>query len=248
MSLSGKLFLVTGGSRGLGKAIVEKIASQGATVAFTFLSNQEKAKQLQDFVAQETSGKAIPFSADAGDNQTSTRIIQELLQHYPRIDGVVNNAGIVRDTPFYKMSADDWQDVFHTNVTGVFNLCQAYLASAIRNGGGKIVNMSSVSGIKGMKGQANYCASKGAINALTRSLAIEYARFNVQVNAIAPGYIETEMFTDMDRSVKDKLRQSIPARRLGTPEEVANLTLFLLSEASDYITGQTIVIDGGITV
>jgi 3-oxoacyl-[acyl-carrier protein] reductase len=243
-----KVYLVTGGSRGLGKAIVLKLASMGAKVAFTFLSNREKADQVAEEVNHQGIGHATPFAIDAANPLASELLVSQVIEAYGTLHGVVNNAGILRDNPFFKMTNADWDLVMHTNLNSVFYLSREYLKYAVRQGGGKIVNMASVAGVRGLKGQANYCASKGGMLALTRSLAMEYARFNVQINAIAPGYIETEMFSDMDDGVKDKLRQTIPMKRLGHPEEIANMTAFMLSDACNYMTGQTILIDGGITV
>jgi 3-oxoacyl-[acyl-carrier protein] reductase len=248
MHLDDKVYLVTGGSRGLGKAIVKKLTTLGATVVFTYLTNQEKAEELSEEIKLGAKGTALPFSVNATDPLASGLFMRQLIQKFGTIDGIVNNAGIVRDTPFFKMKDDDWKDVLDTNLNGVFYLSRAYLQEAIRVGRGKIVNMASVAGIKGLKGQANYCASKGGLIALTKSLAVEYARFNIQINAIAPGYIETEMFSDLEKVVKEKLQNTIPMRRLGYPEEVANMTAFLLSDECNYMTGQTLIVDGGITV
>ncbi len=247
MNLEDKVFLVTGGSRGLGKAIVEKLCEKGAKVGFTCLHNLAKAESLAASINQKGKGEAVAFQTDVADPSSAAPLMKAVVAHFGKLDGIVNNAGITLDRPFFKMSDQDWAQVISTNLNGVFYTSKAYLQNAIRTGRGKIVNMSSVSGLRGMKGQANYSASKGGLMALTRTLAIEYAPFNIQVNALAPGYIETEMFEHMEEPVKQKLKQNIPLKRLGSPQEIANLTAFLLSDDCNYLTGQTIAVDGGIT-
>lgn len=250
MEFSNKVFLITGGSRGLGKAIVKKLASEGATVVFTYRSNKAAAQKVIEELSAEDwakTGTVVAIQSDVSESESAEKAIDKVIELFGRIDGLVNNAGITQDSPFYKMSDDNWNAVINTNLNGVFYLTKAYLSKAIRNGGGKIVNMSSVSGIKGLKGQANYCASKGGLIALTKSLAVEYAKFNVQVNAVAPGYIATEMVENLADKVKQKISKTIPQQRLGKPKEIANLTSFLLSEQCNYMTGQTITIDGGLT-
>ncbi|NUN99871.1 MAG: 3-oxoacyl-ACP reductase FabG [Saprospiraceae bacterium] len=247
MNLAGKNYIVTGGSRGLGKSIVSVLAEHGCNVLFTYLNSKEEAKQFADQLALTASGKIVPYRADVSNPEGAAATIETAIAEFGGLNGIVNNAGITKDGAFFKMSRSDWSSVIDTNLNGVFYLSQAYLQKAVR-GGGKIVNMSSVSGVKGMKGQANYCASKGGLIALTKSLALEYARFNIQINAIAPGYIETDMVDHMESKTKDLLTKDIPLRRLGAPREVANMTAFLLSDLCEYLTGQTIIIDGGLTV
>lgn len=248
MNLLNNTYLVTGGSRGLGEAIVRKLVAFGANVLFTYCNSSQRAEALAAELNEQGPGQAKAFQADATAPEAANAAIDETINTFGQLDGIVNNAGITKDSAFYRMKNEDWQSVMNTNLNGVFYLSKAYLEKAIRFGKGKIVNMSSVSGIKGMKGQANYCASKGGIIALTKSLAVEYARFNIQVNALAPGYIQTDMVEEMDGKVRNKLTKSIPLKRLGTPTEVANTTAFLLSDWCDYMTGQTIVIDGGLSI
>lgn len=248
MEIAGKSYIVTGGSRGLGKAIVADLACKGCNILFTYLNSVQEAVSFADQLAASATGKVIPYQVDVSDPDGADGVIEKAFLEFGRLDGIVNNAGITRDAAFFRMSRTDWSSVLDTNLNGVFFLSQAYLARAIRNGGGKIVNMASVSGVKGMKGQANYCASKGGLIALTRSLALEYARFNIQINAIAPGYIGTDMVETFDPPAKEALTKSIPLKRLGMPEEVANMTTFLLSDLCNYMTGQTIIIDGGLTI
>jgi 3-oxoacyl-[acyl-carrier protein] reductase len=248
INVSGKTFVVTGGSRGIGKAIVIKLAENGANVAFTYQSNASSASQLVADLQQDGYGRVMAFQSDVAHPLSADKVIQEVEMSLGAIDGLVNNAGITKDNAFYRMTSEQWTNVIDTNLNGVFYLSKAYIAKAVRQGGGKIVNMASVSGIRGMKGQANYSASKGGLIALTQTLAVEYARLNMQINAIAPGYIETEMVEAMPEDKKKIIQQMIPQKCLGKPEDVANLTLFLLSDMCNYLTGQTIVIDGGLSV
>jgi len=249
MSLSGKVFLVTGGSRGLGKAIVYKLAQQGAKVAFTYRNNETAAQSVLSALAKIGVIDALSIQADITQSKQAANTITKVVEQFGHINGLVNNAGITKDAPLYKMSDENWTNVIDTNLNGVFYLTKAYLNQAIRNReGGKIVNMSSVSGIRGLRGQANYCASKGGLIAFTKSVAIEYAKFNIQVNAIAPGYIATEMVESLATPIKDRLTKMVPLKRLGCPKEIANITTFLLSQDCNYLTGQTIVVDGGLSV
>lgn len=248
INVAGKTFLVTGGSRGLGRAIVVKLAQSGANVAFTYQFNEQSASQLVSELKQDGFGQVVAFQSDVAHPLSAEQILQRVESTLGVIDGIVNNAGITKDNAFYRMSVDEWTQVIDTNLNGIFYLSKAYIAKAVRRGGGKIVNMASVSGIRGMKGQANYSASKGGLIALTQTLAVEYARMNLQVNAIAPGYIETEMVEALSEDKKKAIQQIIPQKRLGTPEEIANLTMFLLSDTCNYLTGQTIVVDGGLSV
>jgi len=248
MNVSDKVILVTGGSRGLGKAIVTKLAQEGAKVAFTFRNNQDAADTVVNDLKEQGFDQVVAIKADIQKSTSSEQTVDQVVERFGHIDALVNNAGITKDSAFYNMSNENWEAVINTNLNGVFYLSKAYLQKAIRNtNGGKIVNMSSVSGIKGLKGQANYCASKGGLIALTRSLAVEYAKFNIQVNAIAPGYIATEMVGELDDTVQKKISKTIPLKRLGCPKDIANITSFLLSDSCNYLTGQTIVVDGGLS-
>ncbi len=248
MDVKDKVVLVTGGSRGLGKAIVKNLSQQGAKVAFTFQKNENAANAVVDELKSEGFDKVVAIQADIQKSENSTETIDKVIDHFGRIDALVNNAGITKDSAFFNMSDENWESVINTNLNGVFYLSKAYLQKAVRSTtGGKIINMSSVSGIKGLKGQANYCASKGGLIALTKSLAVEYAKFNIQVNAIAPGYIATEMVSQMNETVQKRISKTIPLRRLGDPNDIANITTFLLSDSCNYMTGQTIVVDGGLS-
>jgi 3-oxoacyl-[acyl-carrier protein] reductase len=242
IDLTDKKYLVTGGSRGIGKAIVERLVQAGATVAFTYKNSQAEAEKI----VQELNHKAFAFKADISDEHASEQLIENVENQIGELDGLINNAGITMDKPFFKMDTQSWQAVIDTNLNGTFYLSKAVINKFIRRDNTKIINMASVSGLRGSAGQANYSASKAAIMAFTKTLAVEFARFNVQVNAIAPGFIETEMVAQMDENVKKNIRQMVPARRMGKASEVADSVLFLLSPAANYITGHTLVIDGGL--
>lgn len=242
IDLTNKKYLVTGGSRGIGKAIVERLANAGATVAFTYKSSDAESQKI----VEQFNKKVFAFKADISDENTSISLIEKIENQIGELDGLINNAGITMDKPFFKMETDAWQAVINTNLNGTFYLSKAVINKFIRKENSKIINMASVSGLRGSAGQANYSASKAAMIAFTKTLAVEFARFNVQVNAIAPGFIETEMTEQMDENIKKNIRQMVPARRMGKASEVADAVLFLLSPSANYITGHTLVIDGGL--
>lgn len=242
IDLTNKKYLVTGGSRGIGKAIVERLANAGATVAFTYKSSYAESQKI----VEQFNKKVFAFKADISDENTSISLIEKIENQIGELDGLINNAGITMDKPFFKMETDAWQAVINTNLNGTFYLSKAVINKFIRKENSKIINMASVSGLRGSAGQANYSASKAAMIAFTKTLAVEFARFNVQVNAIAPGFIETEMTEQMDENIKKNIRQMVPARRMGKASEVADAVLFLLSPSANYITGHTLVIDGGL--
>jgi 3-oxoacyl-[acyl-carrier protein] reductase len=242
--LEGKVVLVTGASRGIGKAIAEKCAEQGAHVAFTYASSAEKANALASEL--EKSGvKSKAYQSDAGDYEAANALITEVVKDFGTVDVLINNAGITRDGLLMRMSEEQWDEVIHTNLKSVFNLTKAAMRTMLKARSGSIINMSSVVGVKGNAGQANYAASKAGILGFTKSVALEIGSRNVRCNAIAPGFIETEMTGALDQEVVNQWREAIPLKRGGTPEDVANLCLFLASDMSAYITGQTINVDGG---
>lgn len=248
IDLKGKHFLVTGGNRGIGKAIVHELLESGASVSFTYMNSDEKAKELFSELSDKYSGKVACYKADVRSEERSLELISEVEKSsLGPIDGLVNNAGITKDNPFYNMTTDQWKNVLSTNLDGCFFLSRSAIKSLIRKNNSKIINISSVSGLRGSIGQANYGATKAAIISLTKTMALEFAKFNVQINAVAPGFIDTEMVGGMPETEKGKINKMIPTRRMGKPEEVASLVAFLASEKSDYITGQTFVIDGGLT-
>jgi 3-oxoacyl-[acyl-carrier protein] reductase len=243
---SGSTVLVTGGSRGIGRAIVERLAETGANVGFTYHSSEESARALCEQL-ERFPGKRLALKADASDASATQRVIDNVEEKLGTINGLVNNAGIKKDQALFQMEASAWRDVIETNLSGTFFMTQAVVKKMVRSGGGKIVNMTSVSGMVASPGQTNYAASKAGIIALTQSLSAEVARFDIQVNAVAPGFISTDMVDSMPDPAKKAAKQRVPARRFGEVREVADLVLFLLSPASAYVNGQTFVIDGGMT-
>ncbi len=242
--LEGKVVLVTGATRGIGKAIAEKCAEHGAHVAFTFASSAEKAKALAAQLEKQ-GVKAQGFQSDAADFDAASKLISDVVEKFGTVDVLINNAGITRDGLLMRMSEEQWDEVIRTNLKSVFNLTKAAMRTMLKARSGSIINMSSVVGVKGNAGQANYAASKAGILGFTKSVALEIGSRNVRCNAIAPGFIETEMTDALDESTVQGWRDAIPLKRGGTPEDVANLCLFLGSDLSTYITGQTINVDGG---
>lgn len=242
--LEGKVVLITGASRGIGKAIAEKCAEQGANVAFTYASSAEKANALASEL-EKSGTKAKAYKSDAADYEAAHKLIEEVVKDFGTVDVLINNAGITRDGLLMRMSEEQWDEVIHTNLKSVFNLTKAAMRTMLKARSGSIINMSSVVGVKGNAGQANYAASKAGILGFTKSVALEIGSRNVRCNAIAPGFIETEMTGALDQEVVNQWREAIPLKRGGTPEDVANLCLFLASDMSAYITGQTINVDGG---
>ena len=246
MGVEGKVFIVTGGTRGIGRGIVTELASRGAKIAFTYATQERLAAELVEELRKE--GKeAVSFEADAKDFEKAKEVIEETVKRFGRLDGLVNNAGIARDKPLMMMEPADWGEVIETNLIGTFNFCRAAIKPLIRQKGGDILNISSVSGVYGRPGQTNYAASKAGILGLTKSLAKEVGRFNVRVNAIAPGFIETEMTQTLTEKIKQEVLQEIPLGRFGEVEDVAKLAAFLLS-GDRYITGQVFCLDGGMVM
>jgi len=242
--LQGKVAIVTGATRGIGKGIAEAFAAQGATVAFTYVSSDEKARALEAEL-EALGGKAKGFKSDAADFTAAQKLADDVVATFGTIDVLVNNAGITRDTLLLRMTEDQWDEVMSVNLKSAFNLTKAVLKPMLKARSGSIINMSSVVGVKGNAGQANYAASKAGILGFTKSVAAELGSRNIRCNAIAPGFIETEMTGALDEKVVQEWREAIPLKRGGTPEDVANLTLFLASDMSTYITGQVIHVDGG---
>jgi 3-oxoacyl-[acyl-carrier protein] reductase len=230
--------LVTGGSRGIGRAIVQEFAAAGYQVAFTYAGNREAAGSLE--------GVAAPHQADSRDFARAEQVVAEVQSSLGQIDVLVNNAGIKRDGALHNMDPAAWQEVIDTNLTGTFNYCRALMKSLIRRGG-SIVNITSVSGIVGMAGQTNYSASKAGVIGFTKALAREVARFGVRVNAVAPGFIDTDMTASIDENARKKLYSQIPLGKPGTSKQVARAVLYLASEDAAYITGQVLTMDGGLS-
>lgn len=246
-ALADKVVLVTGGSRGIGRAIVEVVCSAGARTALTYQSRKDDAERVVRQMA-DAGSEAVAIQADIRDYKRTQDVVAQTLERFGRLDGLVNNAGITRDKAFMMMSPKDWQDVIDTNLTGTFNACRATVVMFMKQRCGRIVNVTSVAGLMGAERQVNYAASKAGIIGLTRSLAKEVAPYGVTVNAVAPGYIETEMTSMVDPERLEAAKNRIPVGRIGSPPEVALLTAYLLSDAAAYITGQTVVIDGGLTL
>jgi 3-oxoacyl-[acyl-carrier protein] reductase len=242
--LDGKVAIITGASRGIGKAIAQTFVEMGATVCFTYMSSDEKAKALENELTAN-GGTARGFKSDAGDFEAAQKLSEEVVKEFGSIDILVNNAGITRDNLLMRMSEEQWDEIMAVNLKSVFNLTKAVLRPMLKARKGSIINMSSVVGVKGNAGQANYAASKAGILGFTKSVALELGSRNIRCNAIAPGFIETEMTGALDEKTVQEWRDAIPLKRGGTPEDVANLCLFLASDMSAYITGQTINVDGG---
>ena len=244
--LEKKIVLITGGSRGIGKSIAKECMCQGATVAFTYRdeNTQEQAIQVEKEL-NEDGGLAKAFMSDAANFEDAQKLIADIISEFGTIDVLVNNAGITRDTLLMRMSEDQWDDVINTNLKSAFNLTKAAQIPMLKARSGSIINMSSVVGVKGNAGQANYAASKAGLIGFTKSVAAELGSRGIRCNAIAPGFIETEMTKALDEKVVEEWRNGIPLKRGGTPLDVANTTVFLASDMSSYVTGQTIHVCGG---
>jgi 3-oxoacyl-[acyl-carrier protein] reductase len=239
--LRGGVALVTGGSRGIGRAIVLLLAGAGMDVVFTYRENAAAAEE----VVAGAPGKVSAECVDVRDATACGKLVEQVVDRGGRLDLLVNNAGVIRDNLLAMLQDRDVKDVLETNVGGAFNMIRAVVPHFISQRRGKIVNISSVAGEKGGRGQTNYAASKGAINALTRSLAVELASRGIRVNAVAPGVIETEMSRKVRELAGDQVQSRILLRRIGQPEEVAYAVWFLASKYADYITGQILHVDGG---
>jgi len=242
--LEGKTAFITGASRGIGKAIAHRFAQEGSDIAITNIADDEEFKAtIREFEAMGV--KAKGYVSNAASFVDSQRVIDEVVKDFGRIDVLVNNAGITRDTLLMRMSEDQWDSVIAVNLKSVFNLTKAVLMTMIKQKGGSIINMSSVVGVSGNAGQSNYSASKAGILGFTKSIAKEVGSRNIRCNAIAPGFILTEMTEKLPEDVKNDWVNKIPLKRGGTPEDVANTALYLASDLSSYVTGQTIHVCGG---
>lgn len=241
--LAGKVALITGGSRGIGKAIAMLFAQQGATVAFTYQS--EKAGLQAEADLKELGGLVKGYQADATNYEVTKEVVADVVKEFGRIDVLVNNAGITRDGLLMRMQPEQWDKVIVGNLNSVFNYCQVCTPIMMRQRGGSIINMSSVVGVHGNAGQSNYAASKAGIIGLTQSMAKELGARGIRVNAIAPGFILTDMTEALSAEVKEKWINEIPLHRAGNPEDIARVALFLASDLAAYVTGQVLQVDGG---
>jgi 3-oxoacyl-[acyl-carrier protein] reductase len=242
--LEGKVAIITGASRGIGKGIAALFVAQGAKVAFTYASSDEKARALEAELSAN-GGIVKGFKSDAADFNAAQELVDQVVAEFGTVDILVNNAGITRDTLLMRMSEEQWDEVIRVNLKSVFNLSKAVIKPMLKAKSGSVINMSSIVGVTGNAGQANYAASKAGIIGFTKSMAAELGSRNIRCNAIAPGFIETEMTGALDEKVVQQWRDSIPLKRGGTPEDIANATLFLASDMSAYITGQTLHVCGG---
>ena len=242
--LKGKTALITGASKGIGKAIAERFAEHGANVAFTYLSSVEKGEALEKEL--ESKGiKAKGFRSDASNYEAAQELITGVVEEFGSLDILINNAGITKDNLLMRMSEEDWDAIQNINLKSCFNTVKAACRTMMKQRSGSIINMSSVVGVKGNAGQANYAASKAGIIGFTKSIALELGSRGIRSNAVAPGFIETEMTGALDEKTVQSWREAIPLKRGGSPEDVADACVFLGSDMSSYITGQTIQVDGG---
>ncbi|MEZ0611492.1 3-oxoacyl-[acyl-carrier-protein] reductase [Fibrella sp. WM1] len=242
--VAGKVALITGASRGIGRAIALRFAQEGANVAFTYLSSVEKGQALEAELAA-FGIKAKGYRSDASDFKAADNLVTQVLADFGTLDVLINNAGITRDGLLMRMSEQQWDEVLTVNLKSVFNLTKAAIRPMMKAKAGSIINLTSVVGLRGNAGQANYAASKAGIIGFTKSVALELGSRNIRSNAIAPGFIETEMTGELNEKSIEEWKQSIPLKRGGQPDEVADACLFLASDLSRYITGQVLQVDGG---
>jgi 3-oxoacyl-[acyl-carrier protein] reductase len=242
--LKGKVALITGASRGIGRAMAQKFAQEGATVAFTYLSSVEKGQALEEELRQ-FGGQVKGYRSDASDHKAADELITQVIADFGKLDVLINNAGITKDGLLMRMSEEQWDSVINVNLKSVFNLTKAAIKPMMKAKVGSIINLTSVVGIRGNAGQANYAASKAGIIGFTKSVALELGSRNIRSNAIAPGFIETEMTGEINEKAVDEWKQQIPMKRGGQPDEVADCAVFLASDLSRYITGQVLQVDGG---
>lgn len=242
--LEGKVALITGATRGIGKGIAEMYAQQGAKIAFTYAGSVEKAKELEATLSSVTQIKG--YQSDASDFDAAQTLVDEVMAEFGQIDILINNAGITKDNLLLRMSKEDWDKVLRINLDSVFNLTKAVIKPMMKAKSGSIINMTSVVGISGNAGQANYAASKAGVIGFTKSVALELGSRNIRCNAIAPGFIETEMTAALDEKATQKWAEAIPMKRLGKTVDIANACVFLGGDMASYINGQVLNVDGGL--
>ncbi len=241
--LQGKTAIITGATRGIGKGIAEIFAKEGAEIAFTYAGSVDKAKALEEELSKITKVKG--YQSDASDYDAAIKLVDDVMADFGKIDILVNNAGITKDNLMLRMSKEDWDTIIKVNLDSVFNLTKAVIKPMMKAKAGSIINMTSVVGVKGNAGQANYAASKAGVIGFTKSVALELGSRNIRCNAIAPGFIETEMTAALDAKTVQGWIDGIPLKRGGQPEDVANACVFFASEMSSYITGQVLNVCGG---
>lgn len=247
MRLEGKIALITGGSRGIGRACVAAMAAEGAEVWFVYHSNQEAAQALVDEMA-EKGHKVHAEQGDVADGKRAEEIVEKIVEQCGRIDILVNSAGIIKDSLLGMMTMEQWNDVINTNLTGTYNYCRAVCQHMSSQRAGSVINMSSTASEFAGKGQMNYAASKAGINGLTKAMAKEFSKRKVRVNSIAPGMIETDMSENVRGIAGDIIKKAIPLKRIGQPEEIASVAVFLASDDASYMTGQVLFVDGGLSL
>lgn len=247
--LANKIVLVTGGTKGIGAQIVRNAMEEGADVAFTFLTSMDSAQSLaEEMSTQYPNQRCMARQCDVADTDAMQKMVNNLITEFEHVDALVNNAGITRDSVLARMSWEQWNSVINTNLGSMYNATKPLILQMVKQRGGAIVNISSVVGVYGNSGQTNYAAAKAGMIGFTKALSAEIAPHNVRVNAVAPGYIYTDMLSMLDHDTLEYVKSRITLRRLGTVEEVAPLVCFLISDKSAYITGQVIQVDGGITL
>lgn len=247
MLLDGKVVLVTGASRGIGRAIALRLAKDGATVVVNYAGNEAAANETREMI-ESIGGKASLSRADVSSAEAVEQMVKDVMQEYGQIDILINNAGITKDGLLMRMKEADWDAVLNTNLKGVYHCTKAVARYMMKQKSGKIVNLTSVVGLTGNIGQANYAAAKAGVIGFTKSIAKELAARGVQVNAVAPGFIDTDMTAVLTDEIKKSMVEKIPLARLGAAEDVANAVAFLVSEDASYITGQTLNVDGGMVM
>ena len=245
--LTGKVALITGASRGIGRQIALTLAQNGATVVINYNGSAQKAEETAEEI-RNAGGTAVTYQCDVSDFSQSEKMVQDVIAQHKKVDILVNNAGITRDGLLMRMSESDYDAVLNTNLKGAFNMTRHLSKYFLKQRSGKIINITSVSGVTGNAGQANYAAAKAGMIGLTKSVARELASRGIRVNAVAPGFIQTEMTEKLSETVQETIKKTIPLGRMGTTQDVADMVLFLVGEHSNYITGQVFHVDGGMVM